>query len=308
MATPGIRLGIDLGGTKIEAVLLDANDSVLTRDRAATPQDDYAGTLQAVADLVDRMERATGVMAAAAGIGTPGSLSPVSGMMRNANSICLNGQPLDTGLSDALQRPIRLANDANCFALAEATQGAGRGASTVFGVIVGTGVGGGIVVDGKILPGRNLIGGEWGHNPLPSPKADETPGPKCYCGRYGCIEAWCSGPALAADHAAEAGMQIPPKEIVMLAAAGDMGAQDSLDRHQDRLARALAGVVNIVDPDVIVLGGGLSNMAHLAANLPGAMEPFVFSDSFQTPILKNEMGDSAGVFGAAWLWSQGEIK
>ena len=304
MAATGIRLGIDLGGTKIEAVLLDADDAVIARDRSATPQLDYPATLTAIADLVDRVEQQAGVKCPAAGVGTPGSISPKTGLIRNANSTCLNGQPLDKDLADRLGRPVRLANDANCFALAEATQGAGQGAGTVFGVILGTGVGGGIIVDGKILTGRNLIGGEWGHNALPLPKPDELPGPACYCGRHGCIEAWCSGPALAADHANETGMQVPPAEIVMLASAGDMSAQDTLERHMDRLSRALAAVVNILDPDVIVLGGGVSNMDHLISKLPKAMTPHVFSDRFDTPVLQNQMGDSAGVFGAAWLWSK----
>jgi len=291
-----IRIGVDLGGTKIEAAALDAGGEVIARQRVPTPQGAYAETLQAIAGLVGQIEAETGAKAPAIGV-------PATGLMRNANSTVLNGKKLDQDLAAEIGRPVRLANDANCFALAEAQSGSARGKSIVFGVILGTGVGSGVVVDGKALLGGNHIAGEWGHNPLPLPRPDEVPGPACYCGRYGCVETWCSGPGLAADHQRETGMEATPKDIVMLAQAGDMSAQDSLDRHLDRLARSMAGVVNILDPDAIVLGGGLSNLDHLYSDLSEAMQPYVFSDTFQTPIVRNQLGDSAGVVGAAWLWN-----
>ncbi|MEM7058317.1 MAG: ROK family protein [Pseudomonadota bacterium] len=297
-----MRIGVDLGGTKIEAAALDSKANVISRQRIATPQTEYADTLDAIAGLVSTVEADIGATVPKIGVGTPGSLSPASGLIRNANSTRLNGQKLDKDLADRLGRPVRLANDANCFALAEAMSGAGQDADTVFGVILGTGVGAGVVVDGNVLLGRNHIAGEWGHNPLPLPRPDEIPGPLCYCGRYGCIETWCSGPGLAADHQRETGIEASPADIVMLAKAGDMSAQDTLDRHLSRLARAMAGVVNILDPDVIVLGGGLSNLDHLLTDLGPAMTPHVFSDTFRTPIRQNQLGDSAGVIGAAWLW------
>lgn len=297
-----IRVGVDLGGTKIEAVALSSDGTIVVRQRSATPLGSYDGTVAAVASLVAEVEHQAGGRAAQVGVGTPGSLSPATGLIRNANSTALNGRPLNRDLEQALNRPVRLANDANCFALAEAKAGAGQGYALVFGVILGTGVGGGFVYDGDVLLGRNRIGGEWGHNPLPHPKLDEVPGPKCYCGRYGCIETWVSGPALAADHRREAGIEASPQEIVMLAAAGDMMARDTLDRHTDRLGRALAAVINIADPDVVVLGGGLSNLEHLYVELASAMRPHIFSDTFDTPVIKNALGDSAGVIGAAWLW------
>ncbi|MEM6661215.1 MAG: ROK family protein [Pseudomonadota bacterium] len=296
------RLGIDLGGTKIEVAVVAADDSVRMRERIATPQADYRETLKAIAALIERAEAATGDHLGHVGIGTPGSISPATGLMRNANSTCLNGERLQSDLEGLTGRSIRMANDANCFALAEAVSGAGRGHQTVFGVIVGTGVGGGVVINGRTLLGRNAIGGEWGHNPLPAPLASELPGPLCYCGRRGCIETWCSGPAIAADHLQRTGADMPAEMIAGVAAAGDMDAIETLDKHRDRLGRALAGVVNILDPDVIVLGGGLSKMPGLAEKLPDAMRAHVFSDSFETPVVVNQLGDSAGVIGAAWLW------
>jgi fructokinase len=296
-----LRTGVDLGGTKIEAVVLDLEGEILVRVRRATPAEDYNGTVQAIVDLVGIVEAEAGMSAGHVGVGTPGSLSPQTGLIRNANSTCLNGQPLDRDLAEALGRPVRLENDANCFALAEAQAGAGKGAGTVFGVILGTGVGGGVVVNGRSLIGCNGIGGEWGHNPLSNPGREELNGPECYCGRRGCIEAWCSGPALSADHFRVTGSEMPAAMIASFAAAGDMAAKETLERHASRLGRALAGVVNILDPDVIVLGGGLSNLDHLYTELPGLMEPYVFSDVFGTPIRRNQMGDSAGVIGAAWL-------
>jgi fructokinase len=299
-----MRIGVDLGGTKTEAVALGPDGGELARARIATPQDGYEGILGSIAGLVADIETKSGGKAPAVGIGIPGSLSPATGLVRNANSTVLNGTTFDRDIAALLGRPVRIENDANCFALAEARAGAGRGADTVFGVILGTGVGGGIVTGGKLLAGHNLIAGEWGHNRLPALAADDLDAPFCYCGRQGCIEAWCSGPGLAADHARVTGESRNTHEIAEQAAAGDPGAQATLDRHLDRLARALAGVVNLLDPDAIILGGGLSNLDHLYDRLPEAMRAHVFSDVFQTPILKNRLGDSAGVIGAAWLWSE----
>lgn len=301
----GLRTGVDLGGTKIEACVLGADGTVIERRRTPTPQGDYDQTIATIVRLVGEVETAAGGQADRVGFGTPGSLSPATGLLRNANSTCLNGHPLDTDLGQALGRAVVLENDANCFALAEARSGAAKGADVVFGVIIGTGVGGGVVVQGETLLGRNRVGGEWGHNPLPRPTAEEVPGPDCYCGRSGCVETWCSGPGLAADHLLTTGSDMPPAMIAEFAEAGDAAARDTLSRHTDRLARALAGVVNILDPDAIVLGGGLSNLAHLYRDLPGAMAPHVFSDVFDTPIRPASLGDSAGVIGAAWLSAKG---
>jgi fructokinase len=305
-----MRIGVDLGGTKTEAVALGSAGEVLARLRAATPQHDYGHLIRNIAELVAAIEIEVGASAPALGIGIPGSLSPATGLIRNSNTVVLNGRAFDDDLTAALGRPVRLQNDANCFALAEtmsgAAQGLGQGADTVFGVILGTGVGGGIVTGGRVLAGHNLIAGEWGHNPLPAPTADENPGPPCYCGRNGCIETWCSGPAVSADHARATGELLDPSAIAAGAAAGDIAAAATLGRHLDRLARALAGVVNLLDPDAIVLGGGLSNLGHLVERLPEAMRPHVISDVFTTPILKNRLGDSAGVIGAAWLWPDQE--
>ncbi|MEM9736651.1 MAG: ROK family protein [Pseudomonadota bacterium] len=288
-----MRLGVDLGGTKIEAATLEG-DRVTARERVPTPRDDYGAIIQTIADLADRLAPPGLPL----GIGIPGSLSPATGLVRNANSTALNGKPFDRDLSAALSRPVRLANDANCFALAEARMGAGQGVETVFGVILGTGVGGGVVVHGKLLTGRNAIAGEWGHTPL----ADSAPAPRCWCGRYGCVEAWCSGPALAADHLRVTGADMTAEMIAAVAQAGDLDARETLERHVNRLGRAMAPVVNILDPDIIVLGGGLSNMAHLYDELPSAMRPHIFSDCVETQIVRHRLGDSAGVIGAAWLW------
>jgi fructokinase len=300
-----IRLGVDLGGTKIEAVALDAAGRELARRRVATPRGDYARTLQAIVDLVAAIERETEA-GCSVGIGTPGAASARTGCMKNSNSTWLNDQPLVGDLEAALGRPVRIANDANCFALAEAVDGAARGARIVFGVILGTGVGGGIVVDGRVLEGANAIAGEWGHNPIPWPRDDERPGPACYCGRAGCIETFLSGPGLAADHARTTGEALISEAIVDRAAAGDAGSEATLARYEDRLARALAHVINIVDPDVIVLGGGLSNIARLYANVPRLWTPYVFSDEVATRLSRNAHGDSGGVRGAAWLWNSEE--
>jgi fructokinase len=301
-----LRFGVDLGGTKTEIAVL-AEDEVMLRNRTPTPGS-YEGSLDAIAGLLAEAEARAGVRAAAVGVGTPGSLSPATGLIRNANSTRLNGRPLDRDLAQRLGRPVRLANDADCFALAEARAGAGRGAASVFGVILGTGVGGGIVAGGRLLAGPNAIAGEWGHNALPRPGPDETPGPECWCGRRGCIEAWCSGPGLAADHARRTGERAGAEEIAARAAAGDNAAAETLARHLDRLGRALAGVVNVLDPEVIVLGGGLSNMAGLAEGLPEAMRSHVFSDCLLTLVRRHALGDSAGVIGAAWLWRADELE
>jgi fructokinase len=299
-----MRIGVDLGGTKIEAVALSPTGDVLVRQRSATPQGGYDSVVRGIAELVATIEARMGARAPAIGVGIPGSLSPATGLVRNANSTVLIGHPLDHDLAEALGRPVRLSNDANCFALAEAMSGAGQGADTVFGVILGTGVGGGIVTAGRVLAGRNLIAGEWGHNILPALCADDLAAPHCYCGREGCIEAWCSGPGLSADHHRATGETFDAPAIATRAASGDPAALATLERHLRRLALALAGVVNLLDPDVIVLGGGLSNLDHLYDRLPDAMRPNVFSDVFETPILKHRLGDSAGVIGAAWLWPE----
>jgi fructokinase len=300
-----MRIGVDLGGTKIEAVALAPTGDVLERRRIATPRGGYDGIVRGLAELVAAIEARVGTRAPAIGVGIPGSLSPASGLVRNANSTVLIGHALDDDLAAALGRPVRLENDANCFALAEAMAGAGQGADTVFGVILGTGVGGGIVTAGRVLRGRNRIAGEWGHNRLPALSADDLAAPRCYCGREGCIEVWCSGPGLRADHQRATRETLDAPAIASRAALGDAAAQATLERHLRRLALALAGVVNLLDPDAIVLGGGLSNLDYLYDLLPEAMRPHVFSDVFATPILKNRLGDSAGVIGAAWLWPDG---
>lgn len=301
-----VRLGIDLGGTKIELVALDARGTEIWRQRVATPQRDYLGTLDAVVALVTAAEAAVGKSGGCIGIGTPGAISPGTGCLRNSNSVCLNGQPLREDLEARLQRPVRIANDANCFALSEATDGAAAGADVVFGVILGTGCGAGVVVHGRVLDGPNAIAGEWGHNPLPWPQADEIHGPACYCGKSGCLETWLSGPGLAADHARttgerRAGEKLSAEAIVAAAAQGNPAAQATLDRHVDRLARGLAQVINILDPDVIVLGGGLSKLPHLYAAVPARWGRYVFSDVVRTRVLPPRFGDASGVRGAAWL-------
>jgi len=299
-AAAPIRIGVDLGGTKIEVVVLSPQGEELWRRRAGTPRD-YAATLEAISDLV--LEAEAGLnMRGSVGIGIPGTISPVSGLVKNANSTWLIGHPLDRDLATRLGRPVRVMNDANCFALSEATDGAGAGARTVFGVILGTGVGGGIVVDGRVIAGAQAIAGEWGHNPLPRAGSEESPGPACYCGRHGCIETFLSGPALARDHAAACGRECTAEEIAGLAAQGDGVAAATLDRYVDRLGRALASVVNLLDPDVIVLGGGMSNLPGLAARAVTATQPHVFTDLPTVRIESNVHGDSSGVRGAAWLW------
>ena len=295
-----LRIGIDLGGTKTEIIALDARGAVLDRRREPTPSGDYAGALALIARMVKRAEVQVGERATV-GVGTPGSLSPATGLLRNSNSTAFNGKPLKQDLERALGREVRVANDANCFALSEARDGAARGAAVVFGIILGTGVGGGIVIDGHVLEGINAIGGEWGHNPLPWPEDSERPGPACFCGKRGCIETFLSGPGLARDYAAQGGETFTSEEVVRHAAAHDAAAQESLARYEARLARALATVINVVDPDAIVLGGGLSNIERLYASVPRLWERWIFSDVVRTKLVRNLHGDSGGVRGAAWL-------
>jgi fructokinase len=302
--TSRIRLGVDLGGTKIEIVALDASGGERYRHRVATPHDDYEATLDAIAGLVRETERSLGVAqgTCTVGIGTPGSLSAVTALLRNSNSVCLNGRPFKRDLEARLGREIRMSNDANCFAVSEAQDGAAAGAHVVFGVILGTGVGGGIVIDGTALDGHNGIAGEWGHNPLPWPRDHERPGAPCYCGRHGCIETFLSGPAFERDHLAQTGRDVPTAEIVAQAGADDPQSRASLARYEDRLTRALAHVINLLDPDVIVLGGGMSNTASLYDTIPRSWGAWVFADRVDTKLVRNLHGDSSGVRGAARLW------
>jgi fructokinase len=296
-----MKLGIDLGGTKIEIIALDANGSELLRRRVATPQGDYAATLQSIVGLV-RTAEADLSQRGTVGIGTPGTLSKATGLLKNSNSVHLNGKPVLQDLEALLKREVKISNDANCFALSEATDGAASGASVVFGVILGTGVGAGIVVNGKVLAGPNGIAGEWGHNPLPRPAADELPGPACYCGQKGCIETYLSGPGLAKLHQSETGAALSADVIAARAAEGDKACELSLKHYENRLARSLAHVINILDPDIIVLGGGMSNVERLYTSVPQLWSQWVFSDRVDTHLLKNKFGDSSGVRGAAWLF------
>jgi fructokinase len=298
-----MRIGVDFGGSKIEAIALDSAGQELLRRRIPSPRGDYAAALDAIVGLVGRVESEVG-QRGSLGIGIPGAVSPATGLVKNANSTWIVGHQLDRDLRDRLDRPVRLANDADCFALSEAVDGAGAGASVVFGVILGTGVGGGIVIDGKILTGANAIAGEWGHNPLPWPTDDERPGPACYCGRAGCVETFLSGPGLASDHEAAGGRPLTPREIDARARDGDRTAEACLARYENRLARALASVINVVDPEVIVLGGGVSNLSRLLDNVPRIWAPFVFSDRVDTRIEAALHGDSSGVRGAARLWPE----
>ncbi|HET8656562.1 MAG TPA: ROK family protein [Longimicrobiaceae bacterium] len=298
-----MRIGIDLGGTKIEGIALGPGGGELLRRRTPTPRA-YEGTLAAIAELVTTLERETGSRATV-GVGIPGVIDPGSGLVRNANSTWLNGQPLGAGLEARLGRPVRIMNDANCFALSEAADGAAAGAGVVFGVILGTGVGGGLVVGGEALAGANLIAGEWGHNPIPWPAADELPGPECYCGKRGCIEALLSGPAFEREFRERTGEARGSREIVAAAQAGEPAAAEALDRYFDRLARGLATVVNLLDPDVIVLGGGMSNVPGIADAVRERLLRYVFNDTLATRVVLNRHGDSSGVRGAAWLWPEG---
>lgn len=299
--TTGFRIGIDLGGSKIEGVAIDAHGAERVRRRMSTPAGDYRGTISAIVSTVAAIEREIRAPASV-GIGMPGAISPATGLVKNANSTCLNGRPLQQDLEAALARPVRLANDANCFALSEATDGAAAGYRTVFGVILGTGVGGGIAIDGRILVGANAIGGEWGHNPLPWPEADEIPGAVCYCGRSGCIETFLSGPGMAAEHRRGTAQNLDPAEIAHAANHGDSACRATLERYIDRLARSLAMVINLIDPDAICLGGGLSQIGSLYRKVPQRWGRHVFSDRVDTRLLAPQYGDSSGVRGAAWLW------
>ena len=296
-----MRIGVDLGGTKIEIVALGRDGRELLRRRIPTPCGDYAATIEAVATLVDEAERDTG-RRATVGVGTPGAASPATGLIRNANSVCLNGHALEADLSARLGRPVRVANDANCFAVSEAADGGGAGAQVVFGVILGTGVGGGVVVRGQLLAGANAVAGEWGHNPLPLPCDTDLPLPGCYCGRRGCIESYLSGPAMAAEHARLGGRVLTPEAIARAADAGDLACEATLVRYERRLARALASVINVLDPDVIVLGGGLSRLERLYRNVPQRWGEGAFSDVIATRLVPGVHGDASGVRGAAWLW------
>lgn len=296
-----MRIGVDLGGTKIEIAALDDAGNLVLRERNASPTGDYNATVRAICNLVVAAEAKLG-RTCTVGVGIPGAISPATGLVKNANSTWINGKPLDRDLSAAMNREVRLANDANCFALSEATDGAGQGKRVVFGVILGTGVGGGIVVDGRVLTGPNAIAGEWGHNPLPWAEPGETPGPACYCGKTGCIETWLSGPALSAQFAHTAARKLDAGDIANLAQQGDAQAQATLQAYERRLAKSLAHVVNILDPELIVLGGGLSNLDRLYTNVPPMLAAHAFSDKIATPVVKNRWGDSGGVRGAAWLW------
>jgi len=304
-----MRIGIDLGGTKIEGILIAPDGHQAARTRVPTPQGDYAATVQAVADLVcdlDDAAKTLGTEIPTVGIGIPGAISPTTGLVKNANSVCLIGEALDQDIAQAIgrdtRREVRLANDADCFAVSEAHDGAAAGERIVFGVILGTGVGGGIAIDGHPLSGPNAITGEWGHNPLPWPRDDERPGPKCYCGQHGCIETFLSGPGMRYDHYAEAGEQSEAVDIANKAAAGNADCIATMARYEQRLARALASVINVLDPHVIVLGGGLSNIERLYDNVPKLWDEWVFSDTVATKLVPNKHGDSSGVRGAAWLW------
>ena len=296
-----MRIGIDLGGTKIEGVALDREGTIMSRRRVPTPQGDYDGTVHAIVDVVRQLESELGAHGSV-GVGMPGIVSPATGLVKNANSVCLNGRTLDRDLEAALSREVRIENDANCFALSEASDGAAAGRSCVFGVILGTGTGGGVVVNGHVLRGPNAVGGEWGHNPLPWPEPAELPGSECYCGLRGCIETWLSGPGLARDYERAAGHSENPVEIVNRANSREPAAVSCLDRYVHRLARALATIINVLDPDAVVLGGGLSGIDRLYTDVPRHWSKFVFSDRVDTELLRPRFGDSSGVRGAAWLW------
>ena len=296
------KLGIDLGGTKIAAIALSPDGEVVWQHRVPTPRDDYDATIDAIARLVSDGEAAARE-SCTVGLGIPGAISPATGLIKNANSTWLNGRPFKEDLERRLSRPVRLQNDANCLAISEATDGAAAGARIVFGVILGTGVGGGVVVDGNVLTGANAIAGEWGHNPLPWPEDDERPGPACYCGRRGCIEAFLSGPGLAADYARRGGEPIRSEEIVARAARGDALASAVFESWERRLARALATIINVLDPDVIVAGGGLSRVDRIYTNVPPRWRDWVFSDQTVTRFLPARHGDASGVRGAARLWA-----
>jgi fructokinase len=298
------RLGIDLGGTKIAAVVLAGDGRVVWESRTATPRDDYDATVEAIAGLVAAGERAAGE-SCTVGLGIPGAISPATGLIKNANSTWLNGRPFQQDLERRLARLVRLSNDANCLAVSEASDGAAAGARIVFGVILGTGTGGGVVVGGEVITGANAIAGEWGHNPLPWPEDDERPGPRCYCGQHGCLEVFLSGPGIAADYARRGGEPCKSEEIVARADRGEALALTALDVWERRLARALATIINVLDPDVIVVGGGLSRLERLYRNVPPLWRAWVFSDEVVTKLVPARHGDASGVRGAAKLWVPG---
>lgn len=295
-----MKVGIDLGGTKIEIIALDSQREVLLRRRVSTPQGNYTAIITTITELVKQVESELG-QTATVGIGTPGSLAVDTGLLRNSNSVCLNGMPFKQDLEASLQRTIALANDANCFALSEAIDGAAKGADTVFGVIVGTGVGAGIVINQRVLQGVNAIAGEWGHNPLPWPTVKELSGLSCYCGQHGCIETWLSGTGFAAVFQQQYGEALSSQAIVDAAEAGDARCEQALVQYEDRMARSLAHVINMLDPEVIVLGGGMSNVARLYDNVPLRWARYIFSEHIQTRLVPPVHGDSSGVRGAAFL-------
>ncbi len=298
-----LKIGVDVGGTKIEVIALDAEGTELFRKRVDTPRNDYPGTVRAISGLVLAAEERLGCKGSV-GVGIPGAISPATGLVKNANSTWLIGKPMDRDIEQALGRPVRITNDANCFAVSEAVDGAASGCGVVFGVIIGTGCGGGVVVDGRPVVGANAIGGEWGHNPLPWPDADELPGPDCYCGLRGCIETWLSGTGFAAEWNRVTGRRETPKQIVALAGEQDSDALAALERYARRLAKALACVINVLDPDAIVLGGGMSNVRSLYERVPAIWDQYIFSDYVATRLLAPKYGDSSGVRGAAWLWNE----
>jgi len=303
-----MRFGIDLGGTKTEILALGDRGEQLLRHRIATPRDDYGDVVRAISELVRDAESKLG-RRGSVGVAIPGAISRKTGLVKNANSTCLIGHPLDKDLSAALQREVRVENDANCFALSEASDGAGTSRDTVFGIIIGTGIGGGICAGGRVLAGAHGIAGEWGHNPLPSPRGrQETENaPRCYCGRYGCIESWCSGPAVVSHYEARTGRTLSVPDIVEAARRGEGPAVAEMEAYYDRLARSIASIVNVLDPDIIVMGGGLSNIGALYAELPPRVEHYAFTPEGPTNIVKNMHGDSSGVRGAAWLWHEDEV-
>lgn len=305
-STGGMRIGIDLGGTKIEGVVMGDNSRILHRQRVASPRDDYAQMLAALSGMVRELEQSAGREGLSVGLGHPGAISPATGLLKNSNSVYLNGQPLKQDLERALGREIRMANDADCLAVSEASDGAAAGADNVFAVILGTGVGGGIAINGRPLRGPNAIAGEWGHNPLPWPRPewDEVPGPLCWDGRHGSIEVWLSGTGLRDDHARVCGEKFSAEEIVQRADAGDEKCSSTLARFEDRLARALAHVINILDPQVIVVGGGVSRVPRIYQHVPALWDQWVFSDRVDTRLVPALHGDSSGVRGAAWLWPE----
>ena len=302
-----MRIGVDLGGTKIEAVALDDNNAIVARRRVATPADDYDATTSAIVELVEALE-ANYDQQGSVGAGIPGAISPETGLVKNANSTCLIGHPLDRDLSQALKRPIRVANDANCLALSEATDGAAGNAASVFGVILGTGVGGGFVVNGELLIGAQAIAGEWGHNPMPGQLEEKQTDRRCYCGRLNCIETFLSGRALSADHARRGGDQLTAEEIAERARAGDNHARSTIEHYAAKLALALATVINVVDPELVVLGGGISNITALYKLVPPLLAEHVFSDTCRTKLVQAQHGDSSGVRGAARLWRPDELE